>query len=55
MADRAQVAWSHPDDEPALTVTQSVQGGPQQVIIVLPEEIPAFLADIRRVMRERAP
>ena len=52
MADKAAVAWSHQDDEPALTITQSVQGGPLQVIVVLPEEVPGLLHDIARTFRE---
>lgn len=48
----AEVGWSHPDDEPALFIAQSVQGGPEQLIVVLPDEVPALLDDIRRTYRE---
>lgn len=54
MADGAAVTWSHRDDEPAMTITQRIQNGPEQVIVVLPEEVPGLLRDIARTFREHS-
>lgn len=52
---RAEVSWSHPDDEPALAITQRVEDGTEQVVIVLPDEVPELLRDISRTFREHVP